>query len=116
VKINLYLDEDVDVALAPALRRRGIDVLTTQEAGNVQQRDEDQLAFATQVGRVFFTHNRGDFALLHKKIIQEGRAHAGLIVSDQLPLGTLLRRLSKICFHLTQEEMASRLEFLGTWR
>ena len=116
MKISLYLDEDVDVALATALRRRGIDVLTTQEAGNVQQKDEDQLTFATQAGGVFFTHNRGDFALLHKRIIQEGRSHAGLILSDQLSLGTLLRRLSRLCFHLTQEEMASRLEFLGTWR
>jgi hypothetical protein len=45
VRVRLYLDEDVDVALAGALRRRGIDVLTTQEAKNVQRKDEDQLAF-----------------------------------------------------------------------
>jgi hypothetical protein len=116
VKVRLYLDEDVDVALAVALRRRGIDVLTTQEAGNVQQLDEDQLTFATRAGRIFFTHNRRDFALLHKKAIEEGRSHAGIILSDQLPFGELLRRLSNLCFHLTQEEMANRLEFLGTWR
>lgn len=116
MKVRLYLDEDVDVALAAALRRRGVDVLTTQEAGNVQQRDEDQLAFATQARRVFFTHNRADFARLHKKLMQEGRSHAGIILSDQLPLSMLLRRLSNLCFHLTQEEMANRLEFLGNWR
>ncbi len=57
--IRLYLDEDVDVALATALRQRGIDVLTTQEAGTLGLPDEDQFAFATQAGRVFFTHNRG---------------------------------------------------------
>lgn len=116
MKVRLYLDEDVNVALAPALRRRGIDVLTTQEAGNVQRRDEDQLAFAIQAGRVFPTHNRRDFARLHKKTIGEGRSHTGVILSDQLPLGELLRRLSRLCFHLTQEEMANRLEFLGNWR
>lgn len=48
--------------------------------------------------------------------MREGRSHAGIIVSDQLSLGVLLRRLSKLCFHLTQEEMMNRLEFLGTWR
>lgn len=116
MRVRLYLDEDVDVALAAALRRRGIDVLTTQEAGNVQQRDGDQLAFAAQVGRAFFTHNVRDFARLHNEMMREERAHAGIIVSDQLLLGVLLRRLSKLCFHLTQEEMANRLEFLGTWR
>ena len=46
-------EADVDVALAAALRRRGVDALTTQEAGNVQQRDEEQLAFAAKTGRVF---------------------------------------------------------------
>ena len=43
----------------------GLDVLTTQEAGKRQQTDEAQLEYAVQAGRVFFTHNRGDFARLH---------------------------------------------------
>jgi predicted nuclease of predicted toxin-antitoxin system len=115
VKIRLYIDEDVDVGLAAALRQRGIEVLTTQEAGHLGWRDEDQLAFATQEGRVFFTHNRGDFARLHTEMIREGRSHAGIILSDQLPVGVLLRRLSSLCFRLTQEEMGNRLEFLGSW-
>lgn len=115
MKIRLYLDEDVDVALARALRQRGIDALTTQEAGNLRYRDEDQLAFATRAGRAFFTHNRGDFARLHKKAMQADASHAGIILSDQLPLGVLLRRLSRLCFQLTQEEMINRLEFLGAY-
>ena len=115
MKIRLYFDEDVDVALAVALRRRGIDVLTTQDAGNLGRRDEEQLAFATQEGRVFFTHNCGDFARLHTEMIRKGRFHAGVIISDQLPIGLLLRRLSGLCFQLTQEEMSNRLEFLGSW-
>ena len=57
--IRLYLDEDVDVALPSALRQRGIDVLTTQEAGHLGLPDEDQLTFATRGERVFFTDNRG---------------------------------------------------------
>ncbi len=116
MKIRLYLDEDVDVALASALRQRGIDALTTQEAGNIGWPDEDQFTFATQTGRVFLTHNRGDFARLHQTKMRGERSHAGIILSDQLPVGELLRRLSNLCFHLTQEEMANRLEFLGTWR
>ena len=113
--IRLYLDEDADVALAAALRQRGIEVLTTQEAGHLGLPDEDQLTFATRGERVFFTHNRGDFARLHKEMTREGRSHAGIILSDQLPVGVLLRRLSKLCFRLTQEEMTTRLEFLGSW-
>ncbi len=113
--IRLYLDEDVDVALAAALRQRGIDVLTPQEAGRLGLADEDQLTFATREERVFFTHNRGDFARLHQEMMREGRSHAGMILSDQLPVGVLLRRLSNLCFRLTQEEMGNRLEFLSRW-
>jgi hypothetical protein len=45
---------------------------------------------------------------------REGRAHAGIIRSDQLPVGVLLRRPSNLCFQLPQEEMANRVEFLGS--
>jgi len=139
--IDADLDEDVDVALAFALRQRGIDVLTTycavrkirdtptgtaQSGGEPDEgrrpaplgrvRGDAQLESAVQAGRVFFTHNRGDFARLHGQRVQEDRPHAGVIVSDQLPLRILLRRLSRLCFSLTQEEMMGRLEFLGSWR
>lgn len=116
MRVRLYLDEDVDIALAAALRQRGVDVLTTREAGNTQQKDDWQLAFATQTGRALFTHNRRDFARLHTATMERGGSHTGIILSDQLPLGNLLRRLSKLCFALTQEEMGNRLEFLSSWR
>ena len=63
MKVRLYLDEDVDETLALALGQRGFDALTTQEAGNLHARDDDQLAFATETGRAFFTHNRGVAAI-----------------------------------------------------
>ncbi len=34
--IALYLDEDVDILIAPLLRARGCSVATTQEAGQLQ--------------------------------------------------------------------------------
>jgi Domain of unknown function (DUF5615) len=40
------LDEQVDRAIAEALRRRGIDVTTTPEAKLLSATDEEQLAFA----------------------------------------------------------------------
>jgi hypothetical protein len=116
MRVRLYLDEDVDIALTAALRQRGIDVLTTLEARNSQQKDDEQLAFAARSGRAIFTHNRSDFARLHKAMMQRGDSHSGIILSDQLPLGTLLGRLSKLCFSLTQEEMGNRIEFLSCWR
>ncbi len=92
MRVRLHLDEDVDIGLTAALRQGGIDVLTTLEAGNTQQKDDWQRAFATRSGRAFFTHSRSDFARLHTTMMKRGDPHTGIIPSDQLPLGTLIRR------------------------
>jgi hypothetical protein len=62
LKIRLYLDEDAMAAAVTAgLRLRGIDVLTTLEAGLLNQADEDQLAFAASLSRVRYSFNLPDF-------------------------------------------------------
>ncbi len=53
----LYLDECIDSEVAVRLRGDGYDILTTLEAGRLGSGDEDQLDFATQQRRIFFTHN-----------------------------------------------------------
>ncbi|GBD99729.1 hypothetical protein BMS3Abin07_01770 [bacterium BMS3Abin07] len=65
MRIKVYLDEDVPSAFANALLNRGVDVVTTQQAGNDGRSDAEQLIFAAQEGRVIFTHNKRDFILLH---------------------------------------------------
>ncbi|MGC8642705.1 MAG: DUF5615 family PIN-like protein [Isosphaeraceae bacterium] len=61
---RLYLDEDVDVLLAPLLRARGFDVATAGEAGLLGKSDHDHLEFATRENRILITHNRVDFERL----------------------------------------------------
>ena len=34
-RVSFYLDEHIQSSLAEALRARGVDVLTTQETGNI---------------------------------------------------------------------------------
>lgn len=54
-RIRFHLDEQVKSVIARELRRRGIDVTTTVEAGLRTQSDEVQLAFICQEKRVLFT-------------------------------------------------------------
>ncbi len=63
--ISLYLDEDVDILLAELVRARGFDILTTQEAGQIGQKDPEQIAFAVSQERTFLTHNRVDFERIY---------------------------------------------------
>lgn len=114
--IKFYLDEDVPASLAQALQNRGIDAVTTQAAGNIAASDLAQLLYATENRRVIITHNIRDFILLHKDFLDTGQPHFGIIVSDQLPIGTLLKRSMKLWFSLEAEEMKSRLEFLSSWK
>lgn len=73
MEIRYHLDEHIDRAIAEGLRRRGMDVTTTHEAGLVGAADHEQLRFATANGRVLVTRDR-DFLALHN----QGVAHAGI--------------------------------------
>jgi len=115
-RISLYLDEHIQSSVTEALKARGVDVLTTQEAGNRGKDDVNQHIFATQNGRVLFSYNKRHFAKIHYEWMTEKRPHDGIILSDQLPVGMILRRLMKLFFSLASGDMKNRLEYLSTWR
>jgi hypothetical protein len=71
--ICFYADEHFPGPASQALRRRGVDVLTTQEAARCGLPDVAQLAFATAQGRVILTFD-SDYLVLH----QSGTQHAGI--------------------------------------
>ncbi len=113
--IRFLMDEDVYGAVAPALRRAGLDALSTTEAGRGGEADESQLDWALNEGRALFTFNVGHFADLHSIRIAEGRRHAGIIVSSQRPIGDVIRRLLHLAGTLDAESMCDRLQFLSDW-
>lgn len=116
MRIKAYVDEDVPVSFAQALLNRGVDVVTTGGTDNKGFSDAEQLAFAAGSGKSIVTHNRKDFILLHNQYLRSGKPHAGIIVTDQLPVGVMMRRFMKLWFSLTAEQMIGRLEFLSNWK
>lgn len=58
-----YANENFPIGVVELLREKGHDVLTSQEAGNANQRipDEDVLEYAAKVGRILLTLNRRGF-------------------------------------------------------
>jgi hypothetical protein len=99
--LHYYLDEDVDHGplIAELLRRRGIDVLTANEAGQAGQgiSDFDQLAFATQHGRVVVTQDRR---------IVTSQPHAGLVIIQRtVPIGTYVDFLEAVAHIYPPEDM-----------
>ena len=116
MRVQLYLDEDVPIQIAKALRQRGVDMLTTHEAGMAESADEQQVAFAAEKHRAILTHNKRDFVVIHRTYLQEGKEHWGIIVADQNKVGSLVRMVSKLCFTVSAEAMKNRLEFLSNWK
>ncbi len=116
-RIKLYLDEDtISRSLINALWARQVDVVTAQEARQMGKSDDRQLEYATSRQRVIFTFNTQDFVQLHNRYLSQGEQHSGIIVSDQLPVGILLRRLLKLINSKTPADMENWLEFLSNWR
>jgi hypothetical protein len=107
-EIKFYMDKNVPAAVTHGLRLRGVDCLTTQEAGLLGASDEEQLALAIGQQRVLFSQDT-DFLILH----QQGVEHRGLVYAPQwTPLGDLVRGLPLIHDVLTPEDMLSRVQFI----
>ncbi len=100
MSLRFLLDEDISQRVAEGLRARGIDAVSVQEIGRGGQGvpDEEQLAYATEQGRVLVTYNRNDFQGLDAKWREEGRQHAGILwcleqVTLRRAIGDLIRAL-----------------------
>lgn len=119
LSVQLYLDHNVNARLASDLRARGFDVITTYEASNITKSDEEQLAYATAQHRVLVTFNIRDYSRLHRKWHEEGKAHAGIVVSEEIPgpqYGKLFRRTLKLLNTVTVEEMQGAFRNLAEFK
>lgn len=90
-RLRFQLDEHLNNAIARAVRRAGLDVVTTAEAGLLGVSDADQLAHAHAEGRVMVTQD-ADFLRLHYR----GASHSGLAYSprDSRSIGQIVEMLA----------------------
>jgi predicted nuclease of predicted toxin-antitoxin system len=108
-EIRFHLDESAPVAVALALRQRGIDATTPEDVGLLSATDEEHVAFASSDNRVIFTQDV-DFLAIH----QSGVPHAGMVYCQQQTrtIGHIVRRLVQIWELCEAQEMAGRVEFI----
>jgi len=110
--IDLYLDEDVDVLIADLLRARGFKATTTQEAGQLGNSDESQLAYAVNRQKAFFTHNRTDIERIAEEYFATGKEHHGIIIGVRRRPYEIARRLLAILNKLTADEIKDQLRYI----
>ena len=114
--IKLYLDEDVHPALAPVLRERGYNVISTTETNRKEKSDTEQLDFAISEKRAILTFNIKDFVLLYNEYFDKNRKHWGIILSSQLNFKETLRRILKLLNNKSVSDLENNIEFLNNWK
>ncbi|MEK7786929.1 MAG: DUF5615 family PIN-like protein [Chloroflexota bacterium] len=107
-RVKFYLDEHVDLDIAKALRRRGIDVTTAQEEDQRRTDDVILLETATRQSRVFVTQDADAL-----RIAARGLRHAGIAYAPQgTPIGDILHALLLIYDATDAEGMRQQIEYI----
>lgn len=114
--IALYTDEDVYGEIAPQIRSRGYDALSTFEAEKTGIEDEEQLNFAVAQGRTILTHNMGDFERLHKLFLEKNREHFGIVVAPQWGIGVIIKCVLNMLDQVDAEQMKNAYHHLGEFK
>ncbi|MSP12244.1 MAG: hypothetical protein EXR62_04710 [Chloroflexi bacterium] len=111
--LPLYMDHHVPSAITLGLRRRGVDVTTTQEDEATQFDDETLLERATQLGRVLYSQDR-DLLRIARRRLGTGQDFSGLIYAHQLniTIGKAIRDLELMAGVLDLEDMRNQIEFI----
>ena len=56
-KLVFYTNESINIAIAEGLKRRGVEVISARDAGNLGLLDEEQLEYARRKDLVIVTHD-----------------------------------------------------------
>jgi hypothetical protein len=107
--IRLYLDENVQVAVAAQLKRKGIEVVTVRDLGFLGDSDENHLRRATEMGYVLCTHD-DDYLIM----AADGVEHAGIVfgIAQKHTIGDWVKSLELIHGVYTDDDMLNHVEYL----
>ncbi|MBI4686224.1 MAG: DUF5615 family PIN-like protein [Nitrospirae bacterium] len=107
-KLNFYLDESVNAAVANGLIRRGVNAISAKDAGGLGLSDGEQLNYALKNNLVIVTHD-ADFLSLGKE-----HEHRGIVFvyQQKYSVGDLIRNLKLLWDVAEQKDMKNHVEFL----
>jgi hypothetical protein len=120
--LKLLLDEQHDPGIAKLLRNNGYDVIAVAERRDLREMaDADVLGVAIAERRCVVTEDVRDFAILHRRLLDEGLTHYGIVLTSarrfarrrkaHRQLLTALRSLLRA--HLSDDALRDQLIWLG---
>ena len=110
---SLYMDVHIPLAVTEGLRRRGLDVLTSQVDGTDRAADDDLLVRATELGRLLITQDE-DFLRIAAQKQARAENFTGIIFATQIgiSIGLLVEETELLASCATIEELANRVTHL----
>lgn len=107
--VRFYLDENVPIAIAVQLQRRGIEAVTVRDLRRLGDSDINHLQRASAMGYVLCTHDVDYLALA-----EQGVAHAGIVFGQQHRhgVGDWVRFLELLFAVVDADEMVARIEYI----
>ena len=108
VELAFYTDESVSVAVAEGLKRRGVNALSSRDAGNLGLSDEEQLLYARKKSMVIVTHD-DDFLSMAVEVQHNGIVY---VHQEKYNVGDLIRRLKLLKEIAEPKAMFNHVEFL----
>jgi len=111
--IPLYFDEDVSADIVNNLLTRGFDVLSARDEGMLRKSDDEQMAHAVVLRRAIVTHNRVHFEEQHRKFLETGRKHYGIIIARRRPKDAeVVAKLLALLNISTAAEMENQVRYI----
>lgn len=111
--LGFYMDVHVPSAVVTGLRRRGVEVVTSQEDGTREFDDEALLARATELNRILFTQD-DDLLQIAAAWQQSGREFPGIVFAHQLGpgIGVVIEDLELLARCADPDELRNRVWYL----
>lgn len=109
---KLLLDEHIWPGLIEVFEPQGHDLQHVVRVGLQSATDEAVLNLAARDDRAVLTNNYRDFALLVADWYAAGRAHAGVILTRQLPRSELIQQVRQLLESASAEELRNTCRWL----
>jgi hypothetical protein len=108
-EIRFYLDENVPIAVATQLKRRGIEAVTVRDLGLLGDSDANHLHRAAEMGFVLCTHD-----VDYVKLATGEMEHSGIVFGQQHrhSIGDWVRFLELVHAVYEPNEMLNRIEYI----
>lgn len=111
--LKYYMDVHIPAAITEGLRRRRINVLTSQEDGTREADDEVLLQRATDLDRIHFFSQDDDLLGVANRWQRDGHPFTALIFARQgIGIGRSIEELEIIAQCCSAEELANRVIYL----